>query len=341
MEGSVGTALRNARLKKQITIEEAAKATKIHPQRLEDLERDEYTRFPSLSYARSFLLLYARYLHLDISGYQTMDVGSPAGAGDYEYLRHENGVDTLRFTPPGMGPPPKPTLFRGLMIVLGIAIVVLMCGYYLLQLHRLEVKQLVQKNQSSDRAALEAPLPTPTPVLKAIPLSTATPTASPSPSSSPAAVATGSLAAPSTTSTGAVLLVPPFASATAGLIAESGTGAESGALLAGTGSLLTDPASLAASVSTPSPTPAPTPLKLYELRVRVTRKAWVTVYRDDPKGEPIFSGYLSPGAAPRLYRGQRFWVKTRESKDRAALVVSSDGKPVKVGPTGAIVPPQP
>jgi len=228
MEGSLGTALRNARLEKKITIEEAARVTKIRPERIADLECDEYTRFPSLAYARSFLILYAKYLQFDVSKYQTMDVGNPAGVGDYQYLQNESGVDSLRFTRAVEAPPPKPILFRALLIFVAAAFIGVFSAYMVLTVSRLPVDDLVKKHQKDDRAVLGAPDPTPLatatpmPVRKAIPLTS--PQATGAPAAVPAATAPVEAPATPTPSTGmqmggtGVLPAQPLTSGSEGVV---------------------------------------------------------------------------------------------------------------------------
>ena len=89
MVNSAGKMLREARLKKDLRFEEAARATKIRPDRLADLENDDYTRFASMAYAKGFLLIYAKYLGVDVSEFaKAMGVGNPVGVGDYDYLNN-------------------------------------------------------------------------------------------------------------------------------------------------------------------------------------------------------------------------------------------------------------
>ncbi|MEI8340701.1 MAG: helix-turn-helix domain-containing protein [Verrucomicrobiota bacterium] len=89
MVNSAGKMLREARLKKNLLFEEAARATKIRPDRLADLENDDYTRFANMAYAKGFLLIYSKYLGVDISEFtKTMGVGSPVGVADYDYLNN-------------------------------------------------------------------------------------------------------------------------------------------------------------------------------------------------------------------------------------------------------------
>lgn len=62
---TIGETLREARAKKGVSEEVAARASKIKLERLRDLEQDRYDQFAAHVYARSFLRLYAEYLALD------------------------------------------------------------------------------------------------------------------------------------------------------------------------------------------------------------------------------------------------------------------------------------
>ena len=62
---SVGSMLREAREKKKLTTDAAARATKIKKDMLEALENDDFTMVPAPTYAKGFLKIYATYLGLD------------------------------------------------------------------------------------------------------------------------------------------------------------------------------------------------------------------------------------------------------------------------------------
>ena len=66
MVESVGRKLQQARLARKLEIEDVAERTKIRPDRIIDLEADEYSHFPNLTYAKSFLVKYASFLGRDI-----------------------------------------------------------------------------------------------------------------------------------------------------------------------------------------------------------------------------------------------------------------------------------
>ncbi|HWL52738.1 MAG TPA: helix-turn-helix transcriptional regulator [Chthoniobacteraceae bacterium] len=173
MDGNVGKALRDARLAKKLTVEEAARATKIRAARLTDLENERYDHFPNLAYARGFLLIYARYLEVDLSKYQTIDIGNPARGGAYQYLKNTAESRTLRTFAP-----PKPVnrsrfliislLFTGAIAISAVTALVI------LTVLRLPLDQLIQE----DQAALQAAAPTP---------AAASPTPEPTPTPPPLA----------------------------------------------------------------------------------------------------------------------------------------------------------
>ena len=87
MVNSAGKMLREARLQKKLEIGDASRATKIRPDRLLDLENDDYTRFANMAYAKGFLVIYSKYLGVDVSEFsRAMGVGNPVGTADYDYL---------------------------------------------------------------------------------------------------------------------------------------------------------------------------------------------------------------------------------------------------------------
>ena len=87
MVESVGRKLQQARLAKKLEIEDVAEKTKIRPNRIIDLEADEYAHFPNLTYAKSFLAKYARFLGVDIQEeLEKFQTARTISVGDYQYL---------------------------------------------------------------------------------------------------------------------------------------------------------------------------------------------------------------------------------------------------------------
>src|ERR1700722_15638935 len=95
MVESVGRKLQQARLARKLEIEDVAERTKIRPDRIIDLEADEYSHFPNLTYAKSFLVKYASFLGRDIQEeldkFQIFDGGLSVSEFDY---RPQSGTTT-------------------------------------------------------------------------------------------------------------------------------------------------------------------------------------------------------------------------------------------------------
>ena len=86
---TVGKRLSQARMQKKISIEQAARITRIRPERIVDLENDDYSNFPSTTYTKGFLQIYAKFLGVDVSNFtETFADVSPIGIDDYEYLNN-------------------------------------------------------------------------------------------------------------------------------------------------------------------------------------------------------------------------------------------------------------
>ncbi len=62
---SIGEILREARHRKQVTLEDVSRVTKIKVEILEQLEADEFDRLVSPTYTKGFLKLYGEHLGLD------------------------------------------------------------------------------------------------------------------------------------------------------------------------------------------------------------------------------------------------------------------------------------
>jgi cytoskeletal protein RodZ len=66
MPESIGQRLRQAREARRLTIEKAAEATRLRPQYLQALEKDDYSVMSSAAQGRGFLRLYSEFLGLNL-----------------------------------------------------------------------------------------------------------------------------------------------------------------------------------------------------------------------------------------------------------------------------------
>jgi cytoskeletal protein RodZ len=127
---SVGRKLQQARLARKLGIEDVAEQTKIRPDRIIDLEADEYSHFPNLTYAKSFLAKYASFLGRDIQEeLDKFQISPTISMGDYQYLSsitaHNHGQQprwTQRIQPKGFRVPPAVVVVLVLIVLVGVPV---------------------------------------------------------------------------------------------------------------------------------------------------------------------------------------------------------------------------
>src|SRR5438270_2742654 len=87
MEG-LGKKLKDARLARNLTLEEAGRMTKIRPGRLEEIENEDFSQFASLAYAKGFLIIYGKFLEVDVSPYlEAFENSESVTVDGYAYLQ--------------------------------------------------------------------------------------------------------------------------------------------------------------------------------------------------------------------------------------------------------------
>jgi len=84
---SIGALLAAERERRGIPVEKAAKETRMRPQRIRDMEGDDLSHFTNPSYARMFIIAYAKYLGISMQtiGDHLPDRGEPGTEG-YQYI---------------------------------------------------------------------------------------------------------------------------------------------------------------------------------------------------------------------------------------------------------------
>ena len=88
MEG-LGKKLQEARLARNLTLDEAARITKIRPARLQEIENEDFSEFASLAYAKGFLLIYGKFLDVDVSPYlDAFETSESVTVDGYSYLQN-------------------------------------------------------------------------------------------------------------------------------------------------------------------------------------------------------------------------------------------------------------
>lgn len=122
---TVGSILREAREKKHVTFEQAELATKIRLKFLEAIEADDYTKLPSLTYAKGFVQNYSEYLGLDrthvLAFFRRQSRETPGSLLLPNKEDHVLSRAPLRMTP------------RRFLMLIVTSLVVLFAGYLALQ----------------------------------------------------------------------------------------------------------------------------------------------------------------------------------------------------------------
>src|SRR5256885_1740244 len=84
----LGKKFQEARRARNLTLDEAARMTKIRPARLAEIEADDFSQFPSLAYAKGFLLIYGKFLDVDVTPYlDAFEDSESVNVDGYSYLQ--------------------------------------------------------------------------------------------------------------------------------------------------------------------------------------------------------------------------------------------------------------
>src|SRR5437879_9587973 len=96
----LGKKFQDARLARGLTLDEAARLTKIRPSRLAEIEADDFSQFPSLAYAKGFLLIYGKFLDVDVTPYlDVFETSREVTVDGYSYLQDQPAPKPRRVRP--------------------------------------------------------------------------------------------------------------------------------------------------------------------------------------------------------------------------------------------------
>ena len=296
MSEPVGKKLAQARLKRGLTLDEAAHATKLRPDKILALESDDLACFASAAYAKGFVKNYARYLGVDVEDFlSSYDSRMPISVADYQYLSNapERASDPAPMRRDRKPPSVIPVLVGAAVIFLGVT------GLWIYK--------------SAQRIFAE---PTPRPAASAV-AQPATP--------APALPAVApDLAVPSTLSLEPAPAEPVVADArppAPGL-------ADDRAMLKGGATANSADHDVVVPVAVPTAadgTASALPSGVSEFLFATEKKTWIIIRKDDPKAPPIFEDYLYPGLRPLKLRGARFFI---EARDPDAVQITKNGLPI-------------
>jgi cytoskeletal protein RodZ len=307
----LGKKLQQARLAKGITLDEAARMTKIRPSRLEEIEAEDFSQFPSLAYAKGFLQIYGKFLDVDVTPY--LDA--------FETSKHMT-VDGYSYLQDNPAPAPARAIFRrstekrAPILPLVIFGVILVVGFIVLKLI-LDIQRVAPAHERRSTVAETSPSPSaaPTTPSESILAPRAIPVDSPS---APVAAASPNAAVAPTT----VASASPVAVATPAKAQPSPTPSEPEVRRAEP----VHPEDLA-RLRSQSPASA-TESAVHRVEIRSLKKTYVKVTLDNYDLKPALDRWISPSEGSMQFRGQHIAVKVL---DRDAVEIRKNGKPLAEG----------
>jgi len=313
MVETVGRRLQKARQEKKLTIDEVAAATKIRPERIVDLEADDLTHFPSLVYARSFLVKYARFLGLDIQDdLENFQVNRAVGFGEFKYL---TAVPPPKYRP--YRPEPRfnqPAKKMAPPLILAVVAVLILIGVPLVAFFAVNLSRLSPEEEQNKTAATAKSVQSATPIA----------VATPEPANQVLTPPTGSVQIISNAQT------PSSSSPTVAPSVEVRRALPVTAADKDANKDTNKDATKETSDASPSPTSTAPPQKL---EIKVKERTWVRVTKDQESSEPVFNGFIGPSSPAIVIQGKRFWLK---ALDKGALELRKNGQAVN-GQDGDIV----
>lgn len=322
----LGKKFQDARLARGLTLDEAARMTKIRPTRLAEIEADDFSNFPSLAYAKGFLLIYGKFLDVDVSEFMEAFEGSEQVTVDgYSYLQDN--------------PPPKPSRpavvrrstssNRTSLMPFLIGVVIMVLGFsfmkFILNILRVapHAAPQPQTQTTPEPAPTIIPTATPTPVV------VATPRPAPSVESTPAKVVAAPTvvpvptiaptSTPAPTSPPAVAVASPTAKAQKEVQEPEVRRAEP-----------VKPEDLA-KAETP---PATASDGATHVAIRPLRRTYIKVVVDKESRTPAFERWISPADGTVEFKGQHIDVRVL---DREAVQIRKNGKTVADGDTDVTI----
>lgn len=296
----LGKKFQEARVARGLSLDEAARLTKIRQSRLAEIEADDYSHFPSLAYAKGFLQIYGKFLHVDVSSFlDAFETSGHITVDGYSYLQDSNPPKPMRTHVARRDGPPRTSIMP-----LIIGLIVLFAGFWLVRL--LLNVQRIGPSQSQSQSVVATPTPAATVATiaapRAQPVESVPELAAAPRSNSPAAPVQPSttavaIAAPTPT------LPPPVPTEPEVRRAEPVRPEELAAALASNSSESTGASN--------------------RIDIRPLRKTYVQVRVEDDPGRPVFERWISPADGVVQFRGRHVSVRVL---DRDAVQIRKNGR---------------
>ena len=296
----LGKKFQEARLARNLTLDEAARMTKIRPARLAEIEADDFSQFPSLAYAKGFLLIYGKFLDVDVTPYlDAFEDSERVTVDGYSYLQENSpqkpvSAPVIRRRRPATTSheriSPMPLIFGVLVLVIGFSVMKL-----ILNVRRLAPGQAESTAQVSPSAS---PVPSPKAgqpgTTEASPGAIASaPTVAPSASVGPTVVRKAVAAGPAAPSEPEVRKAKPVR-----------------------------PEDLAQAPAQTNSSPSESG-EQNRVAIRPLKRTYVKVTVGENDGSPAFERWVSPADGPVEFRGKHVSIRVL---DPDAVQITKNGK---------------
>jgi cytoskeletal protein RodZ len=343
----LGKKFQDARLARGLTLDEAARLTKIRPSRLAEIEADDFSQFPSLAYAKGFLQIYGKFLDVDVTPYlDVFETSQQVTVDGYSYLQDQPAPKPRRIR----ARPRAPVVRRErsgnrssplpLLVAVGVIVVGFILMRLILNIQRIAPHQMVgvpqptasQAPVQATQAPAASVAPSPAAVVEAPKKSPAVATAAPSlaPSTPPP---TAVVEVPKKAAQPVATVAPSIALPTAFVPAFANANAAAKASVAPKGPEVRraepvrpeDLAKAGATQTTQKPSEAEGPNRI---AIKPLKKTYIKVVVDNGSLQPAFERWISPTDGTVEFRGQKIAVRVL---DRDAIQIKKNGKPVPDG----------
>lgn len=321
---------------RQLSVQEAARATRMRASYIEALESGAFSRFPNAAYAKSFLLMYGKFLAVDVSDVaNSIDTTTQVGVSDFQYLnsRAEDDKEAQKAATDSrydfVVARRESRSWFPLIAAGGTA--VLAGGILMVWMN---ISRVADDGSAFKRTANPTPVPAtavqpvdPQPAVATAPAPAATPTPTPEP------------AAPRP----AVVAVPPGTTPGAVPVAEEDPNIPRARPISPVASIAANDSALLADIPGPAkpasatvPQPSVVSVNKDESDVVLLeprKKTWVVI-RSGPGGQPLFEDFVYPNTRPMRLPPGKYYIELKEAD---AVAIVRNGKRISYVAPGVLV----
>ena len=320
MDHDFGKRLAKARAARGLGIEEAAHATRIRASHIQALEDGNLVKFPNAAYAKSFLVMYARFLGVDVSDVASqIDTSTQMKVEDFQYLTNRAGEEKklqrdatdTRYdfvVPQKSGGSWMPLIALAGIVVVGVIVFIVWSNFT--RIEDSDIKPIPAPAAADTKAAVQS-LGDSAPTQKE-----SAPQTEPVP---PRPIVISLPPAPEDTEIPRAKPISPVAK-----IAASDTAALAD---------LTPPSQPAPIASAPPEENNAPDVDADVIVLEPRKKTWVVI-RTGPGGQPLFEDFLYPSAKPMHLPAGRYFI---ELKSADAVEITKNGKRIAYYAPGVVV----